>query len=133
MYGTFLFNSILKMEERIIIIATLQLIENKLSELQKTVKELQTHCLKTENGMLQYDWYLSDDGSTIKVLETYVNSAVVLFHFDNLKSFAPKLSKSRSFISLEVYGNANEELKERVKKINAKHYAMISSLNKLQG
>ena len=42
------------MEDRIIIIATLKLLENKLSQLEETVKELQEHCLKTEKGMLQY-------------------------------------------------------------------------------
>jgi len=46
------------MGDRIIIIATLKLVDNKLTELQKAVKELQEHCLNTEKGMLQYDWYL---------------------------------------------------------------------------
>jgi len=119
------------MEERIIIIATLKLIEYQLPDLKKVVKELQNHCLETEKGMLQYDWYLSEDKTTIKVLETYTNSEAVLFHFDNYKSFAPRLSESREFVSLEVYGNASHELKQRVKKINAVNYTMISSLNKL--
>lgn len=120
------------LEERIIIIASLKLIENKFSDLKITVKDLQDHFLETENGMMQYDWYLSDDKTTIKVLETYTNSEAVLFHFDNLKSFAPRLSESRAFVSLEVFGNASEKLRERVKKINAVHYSMISSLNKLK-
>jgi len=120
------------MKERIIIIATLKLIENKLPDLQKVVKEMQAHFLQTENGMLQYDWYLSEEETTIKVLETYINSEAVLFHFDNLKSFAPRLSESREFVSLEVFGNASKDLKERVKKINAVHYSMIAPLNKLQ-
>ena len=66
-----------------------------------------------------------------KVLESYTNSEAVLFHFDNLESFKVSLSESRTFVSLEVYGNASEELKERVKKINAEHFTAISYLNKL--
>ena len=120
------------MEDRIIIIATLKLLENNLSQLEETVKELQEHCLKTEKGMLQYDWYVSEESNTIKVLETYTNSEAVLFHFDNYKPFAPKLSESRSFVSLEVFGKASDALTERVKKINATHYSAISYLNKLQ-
>ena len=118
------------MEDRIIIVATSKLIKNKLSELHKTVKELQEYCLKTETGMLQYDWYVSENSETIKVLETYTNSEAVLYHFDNYKPFAVRLSESRSFISLEIFGNANAELRQRVHKINAEHYTAISYLNK---
>jgi len=120
------------MEDRIIIIATLRLIENKLDQLQKTVIELQNHCSKTEEGMLQYDWYISKETGTIKVLETYNNSEAVLFHFDNYKPFAPKLSEVREFVSLEIYGNASDKLIQRVKKINAEHFKVISFLNKLK-
>lgn len=120
------------MKNRITIIATSKLLDNKLSELQEVVKELQAHCSKTEKGMLQYDWYLSADKETIKVLETYANSEAVLFHFDNYKPFASRLSESRTFVSLEVFGNASAALTQRVKKINAQHYSAIACLNKLK-
>lgn len=120
------------MKDRIIVIATLKLLDNRLSELQEVVQELQAYCSETEKGMLQYDWYISENENTIKVLETYVNSEAVLFHFDNYKPFAPRLSSSRSFVSLEIFGNASDALKERVKKINAKHFTIISYLNKLK-
>lgn len=120
------------MENRIIIIATLELLDSKLSELQAEVKDLQAHCRKTEVGMLQYDWYVSESTKTIKVLETYADSEAVLFHFDNYKSFAPRLGEVRKFVSLEVYGSASEELKERVKKINAEHFTSVSYLNRLK-
>ena len=120
------------MKDRIIIIATLKLIENKMAHLEKTVQELQDHCSKTEEGMLQYDWYLSKETGTIKVLETYTNSDAVLFHFDNYKPFASKLSEAREFVSLEVYGDASDNLIQRVKKINAEHFSAISYLNKLK-
>lgn len=118
------------MKDRIIIIATLKLVNNKLSELKAVVQELQEHCSRTEKGMLQYDWYVSEETNTIKVLETYTNSEAVLFHFDNYKPFAPRLSEFREFVSLEVFGNSSDALKQRVKKINAQHYTTISYLNK---
>lgn len=120
------------MEDRIIIIATLRLLDNKLSKLQEAVKELQEYCSKTEKGMLQNDWYASENSNTIKVLETYTNSEAVLFHFDNYKPFAPRLNESRAFVSMEVYGNASDALKQRVKKINAQHFTAISYMNKLK-
>ncbi len=119
------------MEDRIIIIATSKLLKNQLTQLEETVKELQKHCANTEEGMLQYDWYISENLETIKVLETYTNSEAVLFHFDNYKPFAASLSESRTFVSLEVFGNASDALKQRVKKINAAHFTAISYLNKL--
>ncbi len=119
------------MEDRITIIATLTLVDNQLTELQDVVKELQEHCSKTEKGMLQYDWFVSENGNTLKVLETYVNSEAVLFHFDNYKPFAARLSESRAFVSMEIYGNASDALTERVKKINPGHFTPIASLNKL--
>tara|TARA_B110000977_G_C11057369_1_gene484599 strand:+ start:1705 stop:2067 length:363 start_codon:yes stop_codon:yes gene_type:complete len=120
------------MKDRIIIIATLELLNSKLSELKEVVVELQDHCYKTEEGMLQYDWYVSENTNTIKVFETYVNSEAVLIHFDNCKSFAPMLSQSRVFLSMEVFGNASNALRQRVKKINAPHFTAISYLNKLK-
>jgi len=120
------------MKDRIIIIATSRLIDNKLTQLQETVMELQKHCSDTEEGMLQYDWYVSEDESMIKVVETYVNSDAVLFHFDNYKPFAARLGESRVLVSLELLGNASDELKERLKKINAEHFTAISHLNKLK-
>ena len=120
------------MEDRIIIIATLRLLDNKLPQLQEAVRELQEHCSETEKGMLQYDWYVSENSNTIKVLETYANSEAVLFHFDNHKPFAAKLSQSRAFVSMEIFGNASETLTQRVKKINAQHFTAISYLNKLK-
>jgi quinol monooxygenase YgiN len=120
------------MEDRIILIATLKLLDKRSSELKRVVKCLQEHCAKTEEGMLQYDWYLSDNSDTIKVFETYVHSEAVLFHFDNYKLFAPELNKYRSFVSLEIFGNASEALQQRVQKINAAHFTAISNLNKLK-
>ena len=119
------------MKDRIIIIASLRLKEGQRKNLEKTVKELQAHCDKTEAGMLQYDWYLSETTDTIKVLETYENSEAVLFHFDNYKPFSPLLESSRAFVSLEVYGNASPELRQRVQKIKAEHFSCLSELNKL--
>ena len=119
------------MADRIIVIATLELVGDNLSELQAVVTELQQHCRQTEEGMLQYDWYKADNSSTLKVLETYVDSEAVLFHFDNYKSFAPRLSEFRTFVSLEVYGNASNALRKRVEKINAIHYSAFATLNKL--
>jgi quinol monooxygenase YgiN len=118
------------MEDQIIIIATLELINDNLSELTTVVKDLQEHCRQTEKGMLQYDWYKAEDSNTIKVLETYTNSEAVLFHFDNYKPFAPRLNGSRKFVSLEVFGNASDALRKRVEKINAVNYSSISALNK---
>jgi len=66
------------------------------------------------------------------VFETYANSEAVLFHFDNYKPFAPKLNEARTFVSMEIFGNASEDLRMRVKKINVPHYTSISSLNKLK-
>jgi len=119
------------MKDRITLIATLKLIDNQKEALTQTVKELQSHCLNTEQGMLQYDWYLSESTNTIKVLETYTDSDAVLFHFDNYKPFAAALSESREFVSLEVYGNASEALKQRVKKIDAEIFGGLSHLNRL--
>ncbi len=119
------------MEDRITLIATLKLIDNRVSQLQEVVKELQAYCSETETGMLQYDWYLSENSDTIKVLETYTNSEAVLFHFDNHKSFSSRLSQSRVFVSMEMFGNVSEALRQRVKKINPQHFTAIASMNKL--
>ena len=119
------------MENRIIIIANLELIGGNVSALQEVVQDLQAHCLKTEKGMLQYDWYVAEDKKAIKVLETYTDSEAVLFHFDNCKPFFSRLGEVRTFVGLEIYGDASAELRARVKKINGQHFKVVSYLNKL--
>ncbi len=117
------------MQDQIIIIATLKLIDNKLEELTEVINDLQAHCINTEKGMLQYDWYVSEESDFIKVLETYTNSDAVLFHFDNYKPFVSRMNDYRSFVSLEVYGNASPALRNRVQKINAQHFKGIAFLH----
>ncbi len=119
------------MKDRIILIATLRLIDNQLENLTETVKALQAHCAQTEKGLLQYDWYVSETDNTLKVLETYANSEAVLEHFDNYKKFKDQLDVSREFIGVELYGNASDALRERIKKVNAKHFKEVSFLNRL--
>lgn len=119
------------MEDKIIIIATLKLLNNRLPQLKKVVQELQAHCIQTEPDMLQYDWFISENSDTIKVIETYKNSEAVLFHFDNHKSFSSQLSESRTFVQMELFGNVSLALRERVKKISPQHFSSIATLNKI--
>ena len=74
---------LLDVEDRIILVATLTLLGKRLPQLKAVVNKWQNHFAKTEEGVLQYDWYLSENLDIIEVFKTYVNSEAVLFYFNN--------------------------------------------------
>ena len=52
---------------------------NRLDEFKAVASEL-LRITDDDDGVLNYDWYLTEDGTRCVVRETYVDSAAVLAH-----------------------------------------------------
>jgi quinol monooxygenase YgiN len=59
-----------------------------------------------EPGALEYEWFLSDDSSRCRLLETYVNVEAMQKHMAGavVKELVPKLLGFAAISRFEVYG-----------------------------
>ena len=80
-----------------------------------------------EKGTLMYDWYVNEDTMECAVLEDYADSQAVLEHAANTGALLQKAMEIGE-ISLEVYGNPNEELSGILKNFGAKIFPFSSGL-----
>ena len=66
---------------------------------------------RKEPGALGYEWYLSSDRKSCRLLETYANAASALAHCTGpvVGNLVPKLLESASVSSFEVYGDPGSQ------------------------
>ena len=80
-----------------------------LDEFRRLAGELM-ELTKGEDGVLQYDWFFSADGSTCVVRETYANGDAVLAHVAMAGELLGAITPLGGGVEVEVYGNPPAEL-----------------------
>jgi quinol monooxygenase YgiN len=85
--------------------------ENKLAAFEQTAKAMTAGTSK-EPGALGYEWYLSGDQKSCRLLETYANAEAALAHCTGpvVRELVPKLLESASVASFEVYGDPGPQV-----------------------
>lgn len=63
-----------------------------------------------DTGVLQYDWYLSDDGTRCVVRETYADSAAVVAHLPLVGDQLAKIGELCGGVEGDLLGDASSEL-----------------------
>ena len=83
-----------------------------------------------EPGALGYEWYLSSDRKTYKLVETYRDAAAALAHMNSsvVKDLVPKMLESASMASFEVYGDPGPEARARLEGFGAAIYEFKQGL-----
>ncbi len=76
--------------------------------------------------MLRYDWFLSDDGSSIRVLEEYVDSDAIRFHTQNCTPFQPAMAECRTVQSLQIFGEPDDDLRAALTSRGAAVFAQFA-------
>ena len=67
---------------------------------------------RAETGAIDYEWFLSDDGTVCHICEKYADSAAALEHLGNFGTkFAERFLACFSPTSLHVYGNPSDEVR----------------------
>ncbi len=65
---------------------------------------------RDEEGAKHYNWYITDDGSTCHINESYVDSDAVLVHLGNFgASFAERFLGCFQPTQLSVYGSPSDQ------------------------
>ena len=103
------------MSKHVIFTLSLKVSPSNLAALLKVVQQLVADTEK-EEGSLTYEYFVSDDESTIAIHERYVDSAAADLHLTHTfppysESFA-KFTETESFF---IHGDVSTELKARLK------------------
>lgn len=75
------------------------------------VAQAMTEGTQKESGALSYEWFLSADGKSCRLLETYVDSEAVQAHLAGhvVQQLVPKLLEFSSIARFEVYGSPDAQ------------------------
>jgi len=66
-----------------------------------------------EAGTLAYQWFASDDGTTVHIYERYASSAAVLEHLQTFgATFAGRFLAAVDLTRFVVYGTPSDEVQE---------------------
>lgn len=107
--------------------ARLKIHPGKLEEFEAAARTCVEIVRERDSGTLEYDWYLSEDGSECEVRERYRDSEAVLEHLTNLgDQFGALLAIAD--LSVEIYGEPSAELLEATAAIPTKVYGLLTSL-----
>jgi quinol monooxygenase YgiN len=101
--------------------------EGKLEEFKQFIPSLISAVKEKDPGTLTYDWYLNEDNMECVVLETYSDSQAVLAHSGNVGELLQKILEVAD-LSLQLYGNPSEELKNAIVGMDVKIYPFHSGL-----
>lgn len=95
------------------------------------VKDVVDRCVarvrESEPKTLQYDWYVSEDGGTCIVFDTYEDSDAALFHMSNLGALVGELV-GLGTLKLEVHGEPSDALVEAIAPMNPTYYKTLALL-----
>lgn len=80
-----------------------------------------------EPRTLAYEWYISDDGGTVHVVETYADSAAVVAHHVSegfaLHNWAGRFRDCVDSARVVVYGDPNTEAREVLDRLGATYHS----------
>ncbi len=90
----------------------------------KEIAEAMIAVTRKEPGALAYEWYLSDDRSRCRLVETYADEDAVLAHIAGraVQELVPKLLEVSGISGFEVYGDPGSKAAETLKAIGAEFF-----------
>ncbi|HMK22011.1 MAG TPA: putative quinol monooxygenase [Terriglobales bacterium] len=105
--------------------------EGKLAAFEETVKAMVAGTRK-EPGALGYEWYLSSDRKTYRLVETYADAQAAQAHMASpvVGELVPKLLQSGSMSSFEVYGDPGPEARKVLAGFGAAIYEFKNGLGR---
>ena len=98
--------------------------DGKLETLRELMEEMVSGT-STEPGTLAYEWYISQDGSTVHVVETYADSAAVVAHHVSegfaLHNWAGRFMDCVEVTRVVVYGDPNAAARAILDRLGASY------------
>ena len=86
---------------------------NRLDEFKDLASEL-LHITNGDAGVVQYDWYLSEDGTRCVVRETYTDSSAVIAHLPLVGEQLAKIGGLCGVVEGDLLGDASPVLQAMI-------------------
>ncbi|WP_372028437.1 putative quinol monooxygenase [Pseudomonas kurunegalensis] len=103
------------MSKQVIFTLSLKVSPSNIAALLKIVQQLVADT-EQEEGSLTYEYFASEDESTIFIHERYVDSAAAIFHLTHtFPPYAESFAKFTETESFFIHGDASPKLKETLK------------------
>ena len=117
------------MSTRVYFHLTIKIHEGKVEAFRKIVDEM-TALTKEEPGALGYEWYLSADDTSCRLVETYADQAAVMAHITGtaVRDVLPQLLQVSSITSFGVYGDPGAEAGASLTAAGAEVFQQIAGI-----
>ena len=108
--------------------------DGKLETFKKLMEEMVSGA-RNQPGTLSYEWYISPDGGTVHVVETYADSAAVVAHHVSegfaLKNWAGRFVDCADASRVVVYGDPNEAARVILDRLGASYNSPCGGVSRL--
>ena len=95
--------------------------DDRLEEARALMAEM-VEATQNEPGAVDYEWFLSADGTVCHLCEKYADSAAALEHLGNFgANFAERFLACFTPTSFHVYGETSDEVEEALAAFGAVH------------
>jgi len=109
------------MSKKIQISAHIKIRPGKLEEFKRQASEIIAQAKAKDPGTLQYDWFLSGDGTECEVREIYESSDALLAHVVNIGAPRDTLfEKYATDHAIVIYGNPPQGLLQKAAEMGVK-------------
>ena len=97
----------------------------------RTLMQEMVSASEAEPGTVGYEWFLSEDASSCHINERYTDSDAVMAHLGNFgANFAERFLGCVTPTSIDVYGEASEEVRAGLAGFGAVHHSPFGGFSR---
>ena len=108
--------------------------DGKLETFRELMEEMVSGA-RTQPGTLAYEWYISPDGGTVHVVETYADSAAVVAHHVSegfaLQNWVRRFADCVDVTRVVVYGDPNAAARVILDRLGASYHSAWGGFSRL--
>ena len=104
------------MEEQIIYIDVSEIVQERLDELKKALKELVEFVNVNESLPFAYNFYFNEDNTRMTLIQVHPNSASLELHSQIAGSMFPKFAAFIKLERIEIYGKVSDHALKQLNK-----------------
>jgi quinol monooxygenase YgiN len=97
--------------DNVFFIAELAIRPGQLDAFKALMHDMVEATKANEPGALNYEWFISEDGTTCHIYERYADAAAALTHMANFAAFGERWAAAVEVTGATLYGTPNDEMK----------------------
>jgi quinol monooxygenase YgiN len=108
--------------------------QGAVEEFESLAKEMVAANEAGEPGTLNYQIFITGDGTRVHFRERFVDSAAVMAHVDRFgENFAARVLELATVTRFEIYGDPSEEVKELLAPFNPTYLSLVAGFTRPEG